>query len=222
LVEQYRSRKTITVHNGIELRPRNSVERVEKRRELGLPLDKKIVCTVGRLMPVKGLGHLLRAAQRLVAVRDDVVFAIVGDGPLKGELLRMVRELGIEQRVFFLGFRRDVREVLSSADAFVLTSLHEGIPMSLLEAMSIGLPAVATRVGGIPEVIEDGSSGFLVTPGDEEAIAAAIVAALSESGREISIHGRERVQREFSLTGMAAHTDRIYRSLLGFGESRES
>jgi glycosyltransferase involved in cell wall biosynthesis len=197
------------------------VQAAEKRRELGLPLDKKIVCTVGRLMPVKGLNHLLHAAQRLAAVRDDIAFAVVGDGPLKGELLKMVTELGIERQVFFIGFRRDVREILGSADAFVLTSLHEGIPMSLLEAMSIGLPVVATRVGGIPEVVEDGSSGFLVPPGDEESIAAAIVTALSESGREISVSGRERIKQKFSLTVMAARTDRIYRGLLGICARRE-
>jgi glycosyltransferase involved in cell wall biosynthesis len=215
LIVRYPPERVVTVHNGIELTTKRPADRVERKRQLGIPSSRKLVGTVGRLTPVKGIHHLLKAARLILKARQDVVFVIAGDGPLKNELRKMARELEIHDSVLFLGFREDVIEVMSMMDVFVLTSLHEGIPLSLLEAMGLGLPVVATKVGGIPEVIEDGRSGILVQPGSAEAIAEAILDMLSARAEAIGSQGRKRVLEEFSTERTVRRTADIYRQLLG-------
>lgn len=213
LVGEYGTEKVVTIHNGIPCKPTPGTDKTKKKLELGIPLDKRIAGTMGRLQPVKGIHHFLEAARTIVETREDVVFMIVGDGPLESVLKEMAQELGIHDHVFFLGFREDAIEVLSIMDVFVLTSLHEGIPLSLLEAMYLGLPVVATRVGGMPEVVEDGRSGLLVAVGDERAIAGAILAMLSPRGEEIGREAKRRVLEEFSLERMTEGTEEVYRQL---------
>ncbi len=213
LVEEYGCEKVMTIHNGIELLQKPTIDKVTKKTELGLLPQTRVVGTVGRLMPVKGIHHFLEAAKLILETRTDVRFLIVGEGPLEQELKDVARRLAIHNRVLFMGFRANAVEIMSAMDVFVLTSLHEGIPLSLLEAMWLGLPVVATRVGGMPEVIEDGRSGILVTPGNEAAIAGAILDMLSPAGEGIGKEARQRVLEEFSLRQMVERTEEVYREL---------
>jgi len=136
---------------------------------LDLPHRRPLVVFAGRLEPIKGVETLLRAAQLL----PDVTVAIVGDGPLAAELHELASELGVADRVVFLGRVPSVPPVLAAADVVVLPSFSEGMPLVVLEALALGRPVVASRVGGIPEVIE-GVTGLLVEPGDPAALAASL------------------------------------------------
>ena len=214
LVHKYGSEKVITIHNGIALENRATIDKTKTRREFGFPVEVHIVGTVGRLTPVKGLHHFLKAARIVLEARRDVLFLIVGDGPLRDGLEEMARQFGIHDSVIFLGFREDAVELMSVMDIFALTSLHEGIPMALLEAMSLGLGVVATRVGGIPEVIEDGRSGVLVSPADERSIALGILELISLGPETLGAAARRRVHEKFSLQTMVSNTVGVYRQLL--------
>jgi glycosyltransferase involved in cell wall biosynthesis len=181
-----------------------------------LPAGCPTVGIVGRLVPIKNHRLFLRAAA-LVARRDPRVrFAVVGDGPLRPRLERLAAEAGLKEKVHFLGWRRGMRRVYDRLDVLVLTSDNEGLPYALLEAMSMGLPVVATRVGGIPDVLEDGVQGFLVPRGDAEAVGSAILRILEdgELARRMGQRGRERV-REMQDPGPQARALRdLYAALL--------
>jgi glycosyltransferase involved in cell wall biosynthesis len=174
---------------------------------------------MGRLVPVKGLEFYLQAARLILDRRDDVTFVIVGDGPLGPELRTLAREYGIDGRIRFLGQRRDAHQMLELMDLFVLPSLSEGVPMVLLEALALGRPVVATRVGGVPEVIEHGKSGLLVSPGQPEPLADACMVLLDDRAlaRELALAGHQRVREHFSANAMAQQVATLYRSLVGLG-----
>ena len=165
------------------------------------------VLTVGRLHPQKGLDDLLRAAARV----RDAVFLIAGDGPERARLEALARELGVADRVRFLGFRADVPDLLDACDLFVLPSLYEGLPLGVLEAMARGAPVVGTAVPGIEEALE-GGAGMLVPPHDPEALAAAIASLAADPGRArgLAAKGRERVVQHFSLERMVDGVVQVY------------
>ena len=127
---------------------------------------------MGRLTPVKGHDLFLRAARRILDEAPGTRFVIVGDGPLRMDLERTARELGVAEACVFTGARRDVYDLVGAMDVFVLSSLHEGAPMALLEAMALGTPVVATAVGGVPEILTQGTTGLLVEPQDASGLAA--------------------------------------------------
>jgi colanic acid/amylovoran biosynthesis glycosyltransferase len=167
---------------------------------------------VGRLANVKGLPILLQAVARLRASYPGVKLTIAGDGPDRQRLLALAGELGILENVAFLGYQtqRQVRELLGQADAFVMASFAEGVPVVLMEAMAAGVPVVATRIAGIPELVEDGVSGFLVPPGDPKALADKVDQLLRDPALRVvfGARGREKVDREFDL---AAEADKLCR-----------
>ncbi|MGH7769049.1 MAG: glycosyltransferase family 4 protein [Candidatus Binatia bacterium] len=169
--------------------------------------------TVGRLVPVKDFDLFLEVAAHMKGSDDGVKFSILGDGPLKEHLMRRARELGIEDSVEFLAARPDPFPYYRSLHLFLNTSLHEGIPLTLLEAMACGLPVVAPRVGGIPEVIEDGKQGLLVeqrTPADFARSCLEIVR--SEGLRSaMGSSARERFADHFSSSRMASAYLDLYR-----------
>ena len=123
------------------------------RKAFGVTDDVCLIGSVGRLTPVKGFPHLIKAVQLLTEQGLCVKLLLVGDGTLNEELRRLAQDSGVAERVVMLGHREDTYELLQAMDMFVMPSLHEGIPLALLEAMATGLPVIATRVGGIPEVI---------------------------------------------------------------------
>jgi glycosyltransferase involved in cell wall biosynthesis len=174
------------------------------------------VGTVGRLVAVKNHKCLLQAFKRIHDAIDSARLIIVGDGPLAGQLESQAAELGISEYVLFAGFQRDVAHYLRGLDVFVLSSLHEGVPISLLEAMSMGVPVVCTRVGGIPEVITDGHNGMLVDSDDAESLSAAMkkIAADRNLAARLAENARSTVTGELSFDSCLASTISLYRAMV--------
>lgn len=175
----------------------------------------RVIGTVGRLQAVKDQATLARAFT--VAARDPVIgsslrLVIAGDGPLRAEIERIIFEAQLQDRVWFAGERVDVPEILRGLDCFVLPSLAEGISNTILEASASGVPVIATRVGGNPELLDDGVTGVLVPPGDVTAMAAAIVGVLSNPVRAQSLAcaGRDSTLRRFSLDRMVQNYLALY------------
>ena len=141
---------------------------------------------------------------------------IVGDGSIRQDLIAQTQDLGISDNVVFLGHREDTDKLLQAMDIFVLPSLSEGIPMALLEAMAASRPIVASRVGGIPEIIEDGVEGFLVEPMDVNGLAERCRRLIEspDVARKMGEQGRKRVERDFSATAMADRVASVYKELL--------
>jgi glycosyltransferase involved in cell wall biosynthesis len=162
------------------------------------------------------VSYFLEAAAVLAERFPDVYFVVVGDGAIKPELEEQARRLGLGRRIAFTGFRNDVPEWMSEAAVSVLPSLSEGTSNTLLESMAAGIPVVATRVGGNPEVIEDGVSGLLVPPRDSAALAAA-TARLLEDGdlaARLGDAGMRRVRELFSIEGSVHETEHLYQRLV--------
>lgn len=206
--------KVTHIINGVDaVKFRPLGERSASREELGLPVDKCLIGIVGRLDPVKDHATLLKAFSRLDQTAHLVV---VGDGPVRAELVGLADGLGVKDRVLFLGNRNDVPAILPALDVFVLPSIAEGISNTILEAMACGLPVVASRVGGNPELVDDAATGFLFPAGDEKELAGRLKLYLENSDlrQEHGRAARERIEREFSLEAMVDRYDRLYRSIL--------
>ena len=220
LVDQGMPSQRITVvHNGVDLQAVSRAKDAPSvRREWGLPAAAPLLITVGRLTPAKGHRDLLKAAA--VLSRDsrwlELRLLIVGAGALLPELQREAQQLGLEQRVIFTGFQRDVLPFVLAADVFVLPSIQEGLSLSALEAMALGKPVVACRVGGTPEVVVDGETGLLVAPGHPRELAAALERLLAdpEKARAMGEAGRRRAREAFDLEQMVTKIERIYRDLI--------
>ena len=177
---------------------------------------RQVVGAAGRLSPEKGFDVFLRAA-RLVAEQDrSVGFVHFGDGPLRPALERQIETANLGDVFVLAGLRQDLDHILPSLDLLVLPSYTEGLPNVVLEAFAAGVPVVATAVGGTPEVVEDGASGYLVPPGDPGALAQRIRDALAsgERRRAMGRRGRERVRREFSFGSQARAYERLFHSLV--------
>lgn len=156
-------------------------KRGELRRELGLPEEEKVVGIVGRLVPIKGHAVFLRAARLVLEKLPSCRFLIVGDGFLRPQLEQLAR--GLSRNVYFLGWRSDLPRIYADLDLLVLSSLNEGTPVSVIEAMAAGLPIAASAVGGVKDLIIHGKTGLLVEPGDPEALSGAIMALLEQPQR---------------------------------------
>ena len=207
------------VRIGLDLRPLLSAERVrgELRRELGLPVDALLIGAVGRLAPIKRLGEFLTAARHVLNSTARVVrFVLVGDGGERQALERQTRELGLDSHVSFLGWRHDLTRVYADLDVVALSSASEGTPACLLEGMAAGVPVVATRVGGVPDVVEDGVTGLLVPAGDPGALAKAVLRLASDDDlrRELGANGRKFVFPAFDVTTLERHMRTLYRTLV--------
>lgn len=203
------------IHNGIELEERTAADdcRAAKRRELGLTDDICAIGAVGRLTAVKGLETLLLAARQLLDENQKVCVVLIGDGPLRETLEARAVELGIRQNLALLGYREDTDELMQAVDIYALPSLSEGIPMALLEAMAAGKPVAASRVGGIPEVVEDGVSGLLVEPSNpaEWAMKCRQLIRNPHMAQKMGLAARTRVEQEFSAAKMAERVSALYR-----------
>lgn len=193
--------RMLAIANGIDVNTfsYNSHARDTIRNELGIS-DKKMLLAVGRLDVPKDYPNLLHAIERLAQQRDDFKVFIAGDGPLRSELAALVKTMNIEDMVEFLGIRRDVRELMSATDMYIMSSAWEGLPMVILEAMACERLIITTDCGGVSEAI--GSSGFLVPPKNSNALADALNSGLSldeSECAEISKAARQRVVERFSL-----------------------
>jgi glycosyltransferase involved in cell wall biosynthesis len=174
------------------------------------------LATVSRLVPGKNIHILIRAVARLRASYPDIRLRLAGDGPSAAELQRLSVELGLGDRVDFLGFVEDVESVLRGCDCFVLPSQTEGMPIALLEAMSAGCPAVATAVGSIPRLAEGGRNLLLVQPGDQDGLEAAIARVLADRkfASDLALRAREKYERDHTTAAMARAYLEFYADLL--------
>lgn len=176
-----------------------------------------LIGAVARLQPEKGISNLLKAAARVSSSCPQARFLIVGDGPLREELLRLADRLGLRERVRFLGHRTDARALIGLLDVLVVPSLTEGTPLTVLEAMAAGVPIVASAVGGIPDQVHHDKEGLLVPPDDTAALGDALLELLQdpESARRLGEAGRQRADSGLSHTAMVREIEAVYHVALG-------
>jgi len=205
---------TSVVHNGIEV-PHNT-ESGLFRAELGLT-DEPLVLSVGRFHEQKDQRTLIAAWANVSTAMPDAVLALIGSGELESDLRAQTAELGLGERMRFVAPRPGLGAAYADADLFALSSLWEGFPYVVLEAMAHALPVVSTGVDGIPEAIDDGVSGRLVPPGDPEALAEALTAVLSDrdDACRMGAAGRERVANDFTLDRMVEGVIGAYQQVVG-------
>ena len=207
--------RAVTVHEGIDFARVDAAPRAELHQEFWLPHHAPLVGNVAALVPHKGQRHLIEAAAEVLRVEPDAHFIIAGEGELRESLEHQIRQHHLEKHVLLAGFRSDVLSLHKAFDIFVMSSLTEGLGTSLLDAMACGKPVVATTAGGIPEVVRDGETGFLVPPRDHHAMAAAIVRLLKDPGlrERMGAAGLERVRARFTSEAMVRHTLRVYQRI---------
>ncbi len=207
----------LIIRSGIELDRfgHPQVPRATTRAAWGIPQDATVIGTVTRLSPQKAPLDFVQAAAQVAAQYPNTYFMMVGDGPLRQEVEQLARELGIADRLVLTGLRRDVPELLAAFDLFALSSLWEGLPRVLPQAMATRLPIVATACDGSAEAVEDGVNGFLVPPGEPAVLAQRLCQLLAQPplAEQLGAAGYARVQ-EFSDRGMVHAIDQLYTKLL--------
>ncbi len=211
--------KFSVVRLGIELGERvvdDEALRAETRRVMGIAPQRFVVGWIGRMTAVKNTDLLLRTFAALRARGVDAVLCLVGDGPDRDELERRAHELGLMRDCLFLGYQEEIGRFLAAFDALLLTSVNEGTPVTTIEALAASRPVVSTRVGGVPDVVEEGVDGFLAEPDDAEGLADALarLAADPELRARMGAAGRERALRRYAVERLVSDVDDLYRSLL--------
>ncbi|OGS23636.1 MAG: hypothetical protein A2314_07750 [Elusimicrobia bacterium RIFOXYB2_FULL_50_12] len=206
-----------TIHNGVDFAnfARVSADDVKRCRSALAIKDKvKLVLAVGRLAPEKGYSYLIEAAARVVARHPGAVFAILGDGTQKDVLEAQIKKAGLENNFRLPGQSDEVNFFLAAADVFVMPSINEGMPMALLEAMAAGKPIVASRVGEIPAILDDGVSGWLVPPADSHVLSEKIISFLEtpKLAQILARNGRQTALARFSAGAMADEYIKLYKA----------
>ena len=208
-----------TIHEGIDL------SLYPKRPELDRPppTEPVTVGTLSSLSHEKGLSYLIEAASLIPHVKGRARFVIVGEGSCRMELEELVRKKGLEDCIQFLGFRTDIQPLMKDFDLFVLPSLSEGLSSAIMEAMASSLPVIASKVGGIPELVQNGDNGLLVDPADPESLARAIVQLVEnpETLRQMGMRGRQRMEEKFTLDRKVLETEELCCTLVASTKSGE-
>ena len=215
----------VVIRLGIELDKRVAGSRdgrLESRRYLGIAPDRFAVGWIGRMTTVKRTDDVLVAFKRLRDRGVDACLCMVGDGPDRAQLERRAHDLGIVRDTLFLGYQEDVAPFYAAFDALVLPSSNEGTPVSAIEALAAGRPVVATRVGGVPDVVEEGEDGFLVEPGDTDELADRLAQLARDPAlrKRMGEAGRQRVLPRYAVERLVDDVDRLYRSLLSGASGR--
>lgn len=207
------SKKYKVIHNGIMLNVSSDCSKFPGN-------DQFIIGTVGRLDTVKGHIYLLEAAQMLLAERNDVVFHIIGIGPLEEKLKKFSMKLGIADNVRFLGFKTNIKSLMSGMDIFVLTSIHEGIPYVLLEAMASSLPVICTNVGGIKEIVKNLHDGILISSRDSYSLYKSFKVLLTKEKfrKFLGTNANKKIFEKFSSDSMASKTNQFYKEIMNIGK----
>ena len=209
--------RLIIIHNAIEpesVRPKKTSDEI--RRDFNIDSSAPIIGATGRMVPVKGYDIFLQSAKQILEKRPDARFMLIGDGPLKADLMKLAERLEIADRVFIPGFRDDIIELVNAFDIYVISSHHEGVPMALLEALSLGKAVVSTAVGGVNEVIRDGESGLLVEPGSADALADGCLELLADPVKRSTLEkgARARIENEFNTEIQSGKMLDLYRELV--------
>jgi len=212
--ERVSADKITLVQNAIDLQrfSASGGSRVEARKSLGLPEDGPLVVGVGRLNPQKNFSLFIRVAVEVLKCHPQTHFVLVGEGPEEGLLRRLAGEYGMGDRLHFLGYVPDTRGIYRAADVLLMPSLFEGLPMTLLEAMAMRVPVVASALDGIAEVVEDGRDGFLVPSGDARGFCERVCRVIGDPSLATAL-GRaaaEKISSQFSSERMCREVERIY------------
>lgn len=222
--DNFPSSKIRVIHNGVDFDEcRTTVDMAAKRRSLGLDDGCRIIGTAARLEEIKNIPMMLRVFKRVLAAQPDAVLLIAGRGTREEELKTLAADMGIAGQVRFLGVRFDMVEIYPLFEVFLLTSFTEGISITLLEAMANGVPAVATDVGGNPEVVEDGETGYLVPTGEVALMAGRVLELLDdpESAHSMGRRGQVRITEHFSFSRMMEDCGKLYGIPPGLDRKRE-
>jgi len=216
--------RIVTIHEGIDVERVQQAPRANIHQEFWLPAGVPVVGNIAALVAHKGQKHLIDAAALVLRQVPDAHFLIFGEGELRASLERQVKELHLEKHVLLPGFRTDVLSLLKAFDVFVMSSVTEGLGTSLLDAMAAARPIVATRAGGIPEVVIDEETGLLVPIRDHERLAGAIVRLLKDRDlrERLALAALDRVRAEFSVNRMVEQTIALYERLAGTGRAADS
>jgi len=214
-----RADQVVTVPNGVDVEAMlrlTAEERARKRQFLGLNLDDVVIGTVARLAKEKDFETFLRAIARAREKLPPLRSVIVGEGPLRAQLESFASSLGLANFVQFLGERKDVGEVIQCYDAFLLTSVIEGMPNAVMESQLLGVPVVATRAGGTVDLIRDGETGLLASIGDYQALASCIVRLFTEDGLwgRISLAAAKQIREGYTIEQLVTRTEAVYQDLL--------
>ncbi len=209
--------KLTVIYQGLELEKyRNTaVDKAVLKRSLGIRREDLVVGFIGRLEEIKGPEYFVRAAAKATS-GDNITFLIIGEGNLRDKLKNLAEALGIAGKTVFTGWREDIPQILAAIDILVQPSLNEAVGIALLEAQAAGVPVVASRVGGVPEVVKDGFSGILVPAKDTDALAAAInlLSSQPQTRSAMATYASEWVKGRFSLDAMVEKTAGLYAILL--------
>lgn len=216
--EAIRPEKISVILNGIvpvTLEGSPSTVRKQIHDEFGVRLDGYLMLSVGRVTVQKGHTYLLDAIPAVLNAFPDTVFIIAGDGHLRETLYEESVQLGIDGSTHFLGTRSDIPELLYAADVFVMPSLWEGLPLALLEAMSAGLPVVATKVEGVESIIVDGENGYMISPQDVDALSAALIKILedAEARAHFGRRNKDLVEQEYTIDRMCERYEELFLDL---------
>ena len=209
--------KFVPIYSGInipEFKRSKDDQLMDVRKTLDIPPQAPVIGTITRLVPIKGIEHLVEAVPTLLVDYPELRVLLIGDGHLRGELEQLCEQLGVRDHIHFLGEQKKVVPFLKTMDVFVLSSINEGMGRCLLEALVCGIPAVATRVGGVPELVEHGNNGFLVPPGQPQPLARAISDILSddELRQKMGQNAIEKVTIDFSVEVMVKKIEQLYHS----------
>jgi glycosyltransferase involved in cell wall biosynthesis len=209
------------IYNGISLAKFSNENdgasaRSQLRHEIGVREDDLLLLQVARLDALKDHLTAVRTLQRVTQLRRNVKLVLAGEGPELEAISAEVRKLSLQPFVRFLGLRNDVPRLMRAADMLLLTSISEGIPLTVIEAMAAGLPVVATRVGGLPEIVEEGRTGWLAPAGDDEELATAVLRLADNRSLQLEMGaaGRRRAEAMFSDEQMNAAYGRLYEEML--------
>jgi len=211
------------VENGIDTHQyARQLSAIEAKRRLGFPENRVLIGAVGRLVSVKAFDLLIRAVGKLIAAGRDLQLIIAGEGPERDRLQKVIDQEQFSDQISLLGHRSDIFELYHAMDVYALSSIREGLPNAALEAMALETPVIATRVGGLPRLIQDGVSGLLVEPNSEDALAAGLDRMVrSQSLREsLAVAGRRTIEDRYSFARRIEKISAIYEDLLqGFSKS---
>lgn len=211
-----RGRRHFTIYSGVDIGKIDVAVKglnvAKKRAELNLSPDNFNMVCAARLHPIKGHVYLIEAMREIKRIHSNVHLLLLGDGILESQLKRLTIDLGLEDTISFLGYRRDTYEIMGCADCFVLPSLYEGFGVVLAEAMALSIPVISTAIPAVREVVEDGCTGLLVSPRNSDVLATAIIRLIEQPDlrREFGRKGRKRVEALFSIESVTAQYELLY------------
>ena len=210
------AQRTLTISNGVDIRSEPAESAKQTRPSLGVSSETPLVGMIARLAPQKGIEPFIQAAKQVLRHCPHAHFVLAGDGPLNERAHALRRELDLSDRLHLIGEVESARDLISSLDLLVVASISEGSSVVAMEAMALGKPVVATSAGGVPEVVADGETGLLVTPGDATALSTAICTLLNDRQRagEMGERGRRRAAERFDVRNMVEQTQKVYADLL--------